>query len=258
MGVLGNLFERKNCDICGKQTNIFGGTKLENGRLCKDCANKLSPYLSGVKHLTVDDIRDHLAYREENAEKVKAFDVSYAIGGKNAKLYIDMEKQQLIVSNSGNWRNTNPDILNFDQIVNCDLDIKENRTEIKKKDEEGKEVSYDPKRYEYSYNFYVYITVNASFFNSMSMKINGSSVDGYDNDEYEECYLISQEICEILDLIRNKETDLIDEAVEYYTNRLNAPKRTYNKNTYYSDTRKYSRTYDYYLERDPRKNHYKF
>ena len=90
------------------------------------------------------------------------------------------------------------------------------------------------------------------------MKINSSSVDGYDNDEYEECYLISQEICEILDLIRNKETDLIDEAVEYYTNRLNAPKRTYNKNTYYSDTRKYSRTYDYYFEKDPRKNHYKF
>ena len=43
MGILGNLFERKNCDICGNQTNIFGGTKLENGRLCKDCANKLSP-----------------------------------------------------------------------------------------------------------------------------------------------------------------------------------------------------------------------
>ena len=73
MGIFGNIFERKNCDICGKQTNIFGGTKLENGRLCKDCANKLSPHLSGLKHLTVDDIRDHLAYREENAEKVKAF-----------------------------------------------------------------------------------------------------------------------------------------------------------------------------------------
>ena len=103
MGVFGNIFERKLCDICGKECNIFGGTKLKDGRLCKECVNKLSPRLENLKHLTVDDIRDHLAYREENEEKVKNFNVTHVIGGKGTKLYLDIEKKELIISNENNW-----------------------------------------------------------------------------------------------------------------------------------------------------------
>ena len=73
MGLFDNLFERKECDICGGKVGLLGGTKVKDGRLCKECAGKLSPHLTGLKNLTLDDIKEHLAYREENAEKVKAF-----------------------------------------------------------------------------------------------------------------------------------------------------------------------------------------
>ena len=257
MGLFDNLFERKECDICGGKVGLLGGTKVKDGRLCKECAGKLSPHLTGLKNLTLDDIKEHLAYREENAEKVKAFNVTHVIGGKGAKLYLDMEKKQIIVSSSTNWRNSNPDILNFDQIVGNDLEIKENKKEIKKKGEDGKEVSYNPKRYEYSYNFYIYLDVNSPWFNAQTLKVNSSAVDGYDNDVYEQCYIDSVEMCEVLDLLKNGETEQVDEAVSYYKSLREAPKRSYGK-TYYTDTKKYSRSYSYYYEKDPRKDHYKF
>ena len=257
MGLLDNLFEREECDICGGKVGILGGTKVKDGRLCKDCARKLSPHLSNLKSFTLDDIRDHLAYREENDEKVRAFNVTHVIGNKGTKLYLDMEKKQMIITSYNNWRNDNPDILEFSQIVGNDMEIKENKTEIKKKGEDGKEVSYNPKRYEYSYNFYVYLDVNSPWYNSQTIKVNGSSVDGYDNEEYELCYIQTQEICEILDLLKNGQEDVVDEAIEYYRDLMASPKRKYNK-TYYNDTRRYSRSSEYYYGKDPRKDHYKF
>lgn len=257
MGVFGNIFERKLCDICGKECNIFGGTKLKDGRLCKECVNKLSPRLENLKHLTVDDIRDHLAYREENEEKVKNFNVTHVIGGKGAKLYLDMEKKELIISSDTNWRNLNPDILNFSQIVGNDVDIKENRTELKTKDENGKEVSFDPKQYKYSYNFYIYLDVNTPWFNSIPIKVNGYTVEGFDSFDYDTCYLQTQEMCEILDLLKDDQLDVVDEAIEYYKELENSPRKKYNK-TYYANSKRYSRSSDYYEKKDPRKNHYKF
>ena len=37
------LFDKKYCDICGEKIGLLGNRKLEDGNLCKDCANQLSP-----------------------------------------------------------------------------------------------------------------------------------------------------------------------------------------------------------------------
>ena len=42
-------------------------------------------------------------------------------------------------------------------MTGCNLDIDESSTELKRKDNDGKEVSYNPPRYEYSYDFYITI-----------------------------------------------------------------------------------------------------
>ena len=73
MGFLDGIFERKTCDICGEKCGVLGGTKLKDGRLDKNCVNKLSPLLGYLKNYTVEDIREHLAYREENEQIVKGF-----------------------------------------------------------------------------------------------------------------------------------------------------------------------------------------
>ena len=75
-------------------------------------------------------------------------------------------------------------------MTGCNLDIDESRTELKREDKDGKEVSYNPPRYEYAYDFYITIFVNNPYFDEMRFQINPNSVDitpaaydafGYDN-----------------------------------------------------------------------------
>ena len=46
MGILGKIFDKKECDICGNDIGLFGNRKLEDGNCCKDCAKKLSPWMT--------------------------------------------------------------------------------------------------------------------------------------------------------------------------------------------------------------------
>lgn len=43
------LFDKKYCDICGDKIGILGNRKLEDGNMCKECARKMSPWLTGRK-----------------------------------------------------------------------------------------------------------------------------------------------------------------------------------------------------------------
>ena len=56
------------------------------------------------------------------------------------------------------------------------MDIDESRTEQKREGPDGKEVSYNPPRYEYSYDFEVIISVNNPYFDEMKFRLNNSSV----------------------------------------------------------------------------------
>ena len=257
MGLFDNLFERKTCDICGEKCGVLGGTKLKDGRLCSKCAGKISPWYGYLKNHTLEEVREHLQYREENYEKVKKFNVTHVVGNGGTTLYLDVNTERMIITSNGNWRQYNPDIVSFSQIVDYDLKINESKTEIRKKNEDGQLESYNPKRYDYSYNFYITVNVNASFYNTISIKVNGSSIDGYDNDAYEDAFLASQEICEVLDIIKSGNYDELDETIDYYKNEIAKEKRVYSK-TYYADTRAYRKGVDYYKERDPRRSHYRF
>ena len=65
------LFDKKYCDICGDKIGLLGNRKLEDGNMCKDCAKLISPWLTGRKGYTVEEMKEHLAYREENKEYCK-------------------------------------------------------------------------------------------------------------------------------------------------------------------------------------------
>lgn len=56
------------------------------------------------------------------------------------------------------------------------MDIDESRTEQKREGPDGKEVSYNPPRYKYSYDFEVIISVNNPYFDEMKFCLNNSSV----------------------------------------------------------------------------------
>lgn len=67
------FFDKKYCDVCGEKIGLLGNRKLENGNLCKDCAAKLSPFFSERKSSTVEEIKEQLAYREENRKELERF-----------------------------------------------------------------------------------------------------------------------------------------------------------------------------------------
>ena len=176
MGILGNLFEKKICDVCGEEIKLLGNRKLEDGNLCKNCASKLSPWFDERRHSTVDQIKEQLAYREANQSKVSSFRGSQVYGQGSQRLYVDTASSRFTVASDKDLSGGNPDILDFSQATACELDIKENKHE-EKRTVDGKSVSYVPPRYKYSYDFYVTIRVNNPYFDEMKFKLNSSSVD---------------------------------------------------------------------------------
>ena len=202
------LFDKKYCDICKNKIGLLGNRKLEDGNLCKDCASKLSPWFSERRHSTVEDIKGQLAYREENKAAVAAFHTTRTLGN-GTKLLLDEDAKKFMVTSARDLAAANPDVLRFEDVTGCNLDIDESRTELKRKDNEGKEVSFSPPRYSYDYNFQIIINVNNPYFDEIRFRLNSSSIEVSPvigasqpnvngNPEYQECRRTGEEMRDVL------------------------------------------------------------
>ena len=169
------LFDKKYCDFCGEKIGILGIRKLEDGSMCRKCASKLSPWFSERRHSTKADIAAQLDYREENRAAAARFNATRSIGG-GIKLMIDDAAHKFAVSASTDVAGTNADVLDFSQMRGCDLDIKESRSEIRHTDSQGRSVSYNPPRYEYSYNFFVTLYVDHPYFDEIKYSLSNGYV----------------------------------------------------------------------------------
>ena len=176
MALFGKLFEKKECAICGGEIGLLGNRKLEDGNCCKNCAAKLSPWFNDRRQSTVEEIKEQLAYREANKEKVAAFHITRTLG-EDTKVLLDEDAGLFMVTASRNLADANPDVLAFSDVTGCKLDIDERKTEIEYRDAEGKRQSFTPCRYAYSYDFYIVINVNNPYFNEIRFQLNDSAVD---------------------------------------------------------------------------------
>ena len=177
MGFFGSLFEKRQCSICGKEMGLTERKELSGGNLCDDCAEKLSDWFStdARKRSTPQQIQEQLAYREQNRQAVAQFRATRTIG-KNTKLYLDEMNRKFMVSSASNLQEDNPDVINASAITNVAVDIDESKHELRTKNEEGRSVSYNPPRYDYSYDFYVDIDVSHPYCSHRRIKVNSSSV----------------------------------------------------------------------------------
>ena len=91
------LFDKKYCDICGEKIGLLGNRKLENGNLCKNCAKKLSPWFSDRRNSTVKEIKEQLAYREANQEKVATFHTTRTLA-PDTKVLLDEDAGKFMVT----------------------------------------------------------------------------------------------------------------------------------------------------------------
>lgn len=210
------LFDKKYCDICGEKIGMLGNRKLDDGNMCKDCAKQLSPFTTDRRRTTLEDIKEHLAYREANKADVAAFNVTRTLGGSKMKVLLDENAGKFIATTSNRWQNENPDVIPFSQVTGCQTEVKETRREIKRLDNEGKSVSYNPPRYDIDYDFYVTIHVNSPFFSEIEFKVNNASVERQGSVEYREAQRQVDEIREALTQVQQVVRDSIAAA--------NAPK----------------------------------
>jgi len=170
------LFDKKICDICGEKIGLLGNRKVEDGNVCKDCAKKLSPFFSERRKSTLADIREQLAYREANKAAVASFRATRTLG-KGKLVIIDEPAGTFMVTDGRKIAEENPDVINLSQIRSCRFDVREDRTELKRKDKDGKDISYSPPRFRYKYNFYIDISVDHQWFDQIRYQLNTVSVE---------------------------------------------------------------------------------
>lgn len=171
------LFDKKYCDVCGEKIGLLGNRKLEDGNLCKNCARKLSPWFNERRHSSVDEIKAQLAYREENRQKVAQFRVTRTIGDYWNVLFDENHRWFTVTRSSAPNTDENPDILDYTAITGYRFDIDERKDEIYRQNSEGKKESYNPRRYEYKYNFDFVINVNNPYFDEINFRLNSSTVE---------------------------------------------------------------------------------
>ena len=216
MGFLKNLFAKKDCEICGGEIGLLGNRKLEDGDCCKSCASKLSPWFDERRHSTVAQIREQIAYREQNEAALASFKPIKAIG-ENYKMYVEYDGQnpsRFIVNKNSLMTEGNPDIVPFANVAGCEVDVRDCRTEEKRRNDAGEYVSYIPPRYKFRYDFYIKLTIrDIPWFDDIRFKVNDRTVEiiseldprvgrsGIDptfNPEYREYMAMCDEIAQIV------------------------------------------------------------
>lgn len=121
MAILEFLTKKEACSICGeeKRSLIGGLKKLSDGKICKDCRQKLSPYYD-ISGKSVGDVQAHLAYREKNKEALARFSPLQTISGHKQVLLIDEASQKFIIASGTDYRSENPDVFDFSSIASLE------------------------------------------------------------------------------------------------------------------------------------------
>lgn len=174
-----DAFKKKDCEICGKEVGMFGYKKLEDGEICKDCVKLLSPWFDDRRHSTVAQIKQQLIYREENRAALNTFRPTVAFGERytlRAEL-VNGVPTRFVVERTDSYKEENADIISFRDVTSFNIDVQESKRELMARNSKGEEVSYNPPRYEYSYDFYAEIHVNHPYFNEITFQLNRDSVD---------------------------------------------------------------------------------
>ena len=168
------LFDKKYCDICGEKIGLLGNKKVEDGNICSKCNKKLSPLFNDRKRSTVAQIKEQLEYREHNEQLLRSFMPTMTFGSSK-QIHIDVMNRKFCVESGSNWREKNPDLIDFSQVLSCDLNIQEHKDELYTKDSQGNSVSYNPPRYQIEYEFEIHIGVNSPYFSEVTFELTGYS-----------------------------------------------------------------------------------
>ena len=192
------LFEKKFCDIYGGKVGMLTFSKLEDGNVCANCKKKLSPFFTDRKKSTVSEIKAQIEYREQNRQNLDRFNVTRSFG-RRTKIHIDDNQGKFVVSKKSDFREENADIIDISQVSNVRYDVEEHRSEIYRRTSDGQRISYNPPRYEESYEFTIQINVSSPYFNEIKFELTDNRPDSRYTDAYRQ---YEQEANEIVNALR--------------------------------------------------------
>ena len=179
MGFFKKLFEKKDCEICGGEIGLLGNTKLADGDLCKECKEKLSPLFRVRDDTTVADIKEQLAYREENKKALDAFNPDEEFGVED-KILVDTAAKKFVFARNGNWKDPAADVIDFSQVTAVDTDEEEEMMYFDYSDEETGETDTSEIRV---VHFHVTIHVDSPYFNEIEVCLSEGEAPTPDGDE---------------------------------------------------------------------------
>jgi len=184
------LFKKEKCCLCGGKTGLLD-KKCLSGKVCKECAQKMSPWFHDYKNVSAGALDAQRLGRENDAEIVKAKIYNFSkIFGEFGVILIDENEKMFVAfpdtSNGlfGNQRKVKsiddvmdlgPDIIRFDQVEDFEIDIKE-MTREEKRTENGQQVSYDPPHILYMETFTLRMKIDHPYVKSVSIQLNDGAV----------------------------------------------------------------------------------
>ena len=204
--------EQERCILCGAETSSFGSRSIESGWLCGECVGKMSPWFHCRQDSSKEELLEHITSRERNREIIPLFHPTLRLW-KNPTVYLDDVQRLFSVSDAllKDFPLENPDILEYRQVLQCDVEIEEHRTELKKFSPGMGRVSYRPRRYDYRFNIWVRILLEHPFLHELRFCMNPrpvmvkskdveASVQGkvVKSREYQSCVQMAKEIQAVL------------------------------------------------------------
>lgn len=163
--------------------------KCIDGKICKDCRGKLSVWFDDFKNTGKAQLESQISSREADAQNAKTFDFS-KIFGEFGVILIDEANKKFIAFPStsnglfGKQRNVSsvddvldlgPDIIDFSQVVDFEIDITETTRE-EKQTVDGQQQSYDPPHILYMETFTLRIKLDHPYIRSVYIQLNDGAV----------------------------------------------------------------------------------
>ena len=182
------LFKKENCCLCGGKTGMLD-KKCPDGKVCKDCAKKLSVWFDDWKNTDKSQLEAQIRMREEYVKIAKMHDFN-KIFGEFGVILIDEDARKFIAFPDtskglfGSPRTVRalddvidlgPDLIDFSQVADFEIDITETSRE-EKRTVNGQQVSYDPPHILYMETFTLRMKLKHPYIKSVYIQLNNGAL----------------------------------------------------------------------------------
>ena len=182
------LFKKDDCCLCGGKTGLLD-KKCMDGTVCKDCTKKLSVWFEDYKTTDKLHLMGQIGERKIYVDMARAYPFNKIYGefgviliSEEQKVFVafpDTSKglfgSQRTVRSMEDVIDLGPDIVEFRQVEDFELDITETSRE-EKRVANGKEESYDPPRILYMETFTLRLKLRHPYIKTMSIQLNDGAV----------------------------------------------------------------------------------